>query len=118
MTFAALYAILTGVLMLGQWLFFLGTRQVPELRTEPARIVFHLAAEFITAIVLILGGWGLLTDATWGFDVFFIAMGMFLYTVINSPGHFVQVREWSMVSVFLILLVSALLVLRLAFRLA
>ena len=34
MNFHALYAIVVGLLMFGQWAFFLITRQVPELKTE------------------------------------------------------------------------------------
>ena len=60
MTFAAWYAIIVGVLMFGQWAFFLLTQQVPELKTEPVRISFHLAGEFLTADALITGGVSLL----------------------------------------------------------
>jgi len=35
MIFAAGYAIVVGVLMFGQWAFFLAARQVPELKAEP-----------------------------------------------------------------------------------
>jgi hypothetical protein len=30
--------------------------------TEPAKNIFHLVAEFITAVALLVGGWGLLKD--------------------------------------------------------
>lgn len=62
MQFAAIYAIVVGVLTIGQWIFFLATNQVPELKTEPLGIRFHLAAEFVTAIALISAGAGLLTE--------------------------------------------------------
>ncbi len=42
--------------MIGQWGFFLATGQVPELQTEPMRIIAHLIGEFLTAILLIIGG--------------------------------------------------------------
>ena len=50
MVFASVFALVVGVSMIGQWLLFLLTGQVPELETEPLRIRFHLAAEFVTAI--------------------------------------------------------------------
>jgi len=59
MKFAGWYGIVVGFLMLAMWSFFLATGQVPELQTEPYRIAFHLAGEFITALVLIDGGFGL-----------------------------------------------------------
>lgn len=63
---AAIYAILVGVLMIGQWAMFIVTGQVPEFNTEPIRITFHLAGEFTTAALLVAGGLVLLTERRWG----------------------------------------------------
>jgi hypothetical protein len=114
MTLAAVYAILIGIFVILQWVYFLATKQVSELETEPAKILFHLAAECVTSVALLVGAWGLLTDRSWGRQVHLISMGMLLYTVIDSPGHFVEIRNWSMVGVFVILLASTLIMLRLA----
>jgi hypothetical protein len=35
MIFAAVFALVVGAGMIGQWLFSLATGQVPELKTEP-----------------------------------------------------------------------------------
>jgi hypothetical protein len=43
MTFAACYAIVVGLLMLGQWAFILLSGNVPELKTRPAEIFLHIA---------------------------------------------------------------------------
>ena len=112
MTFASLYAIFVGLFLIGQWAFYLAKKQVSEFKSEPVRTLFHLVAEFLTAAALVTGGCGLLTDSTWGLQVFLVSMGMLLYTVINSPGHYVQIREWFMVGVFTLLLISNLIVLR------
>ena len=45
MRFASWYAILVGILLFIQWLFFLVTGQVPELETAPWEIGCHIAAE-------------------------------------------------------------------------
>jgi hypothetical protein len=108
MTFAAWYAIIVGVLMFGQWAFFLAAKQVPELKTEPVRISFHLAAEFLTAAALIAGGVGLLAQSAWGVQIYPVAMGMLIYTIIVSPGYFAQQRAWPLVGMFGVLLVLAL----------
>ena len=50
-------------LLPGQWGFFLAMGAVPELRTEPIRVAFHLAAEFATAFSLLTGGIALLRAA-------------------------------------------------------
>jgi hypothetical protein len=108
MTFASLYAVLVGFAMIGQWTFSLITKQVPEVKTEPFRIAFHLAGEFLTAVALIAGGLGLLTGAPWGRSTYLVSVGMLLYTVIVSPGYFAQKREWPTVGLFAVLLVLAL----------
>jgi len=108
MTFAAWYGIIVGMLIFGQWVFFLVTRQVPELKTEPVRIAFHLAGEFLTAAALIAGGVGLLVQNALGAQIYPVAMGMLIYTIIVSPGYFAQKRVWPLVGMFGILLVLAL----------
>ncbi|MBN1140039.1 MAG: hypothetical protein JXM73_25950 [Anaerolineae bacterium] len=109
MIFASFYAILVGIGMIGQWGFSLATRRVPEIATEPFRISFHLAGEFLTAATLIAAGLGLLTGASWGRPAFLVALGMLLYTIVVSPGYFAQRREWPMVGMFAVLFVLALL---------
>ena len=65
MNLPALYAIVVGLLIVGQWAFFLITRQVPELKTEQVRVLFHIADEFLTAAALIASGVGLLLQQSW-----------------------------------------------------
>jgi hypothetical protein len=60
MLFPAVFAILVGVSMIGQWSFSYFSKQIPELETERVRVLFHIAAELITALALIAGGIGLL----------------------------------------------------------
>jgi hypothetical protein len=108
MVFAAVFALVVGVGMIGQWIFFLATGQVPELNTEPLRIRFHLAAEFATAIGLLVGGIALLTGQAWGHWFYLLATGMLLYTVIVSPGYFAEKGQWAFVGMFAILLLLAL----------
>ena len=105
MTFSPVYAIVAGIAMLGYWSVSLARSKVPELETEPIRIGFHIVAEFATAIVLLVGGIGLLLSSSWGLNVYLVAMGMLLYTVVVSPGYFAQKREWRMVGLFVILIV-------------
>jgi hypothetical protein len=105
MTFVQYYVLMIGLFIMGWWTFSLLKKQVPELTTEPIRISFHLVAEFVTAIILVVGGIALLTDMAWGIKVTLISLGMLLYTVIVSPGYFVQSRQWPMVGIFIVILV-------------
>ncbi len=105
--FAGWYGILVGLLMFGQWGFFLATGQVPELRTEPIRLYFHLAGEFCTALCLLIGGLALLNRRRWAETVYLVAAGMLLYSLIVSPGYFAQHGQWVLLAMFAILLALA-----------
>jgi hypothetical protein len=108
MTFAAVFAIIVGAGMFGQWLFFYVTGQIVELKTEPVRIGFHLAGECLTAVALIVGGAGLLLDLSWSRSLLLLAMGMLFYTAVVSPGYFAQKGQWPLVVMFAVLLLLAL----------
>ena len=105
MTVPALYAIIVGLLIFGQWAFFLITRQVPELKTERVRVLFHIADEFLTAAVLIVSGVGLLAQQSWAAAIYPVAAGMLLYTILVSSGYFAQKHVWPIVGMFAVLLV-------------
>ncbi len=103
MRFAGIFALAVGILMFGQWAVALATGGVPELQTAPMAIGFHLAAEVLTALALILSGLALLKKRTWGRTLFLVAGGMLLYSVINSPGYFAQRGQWIAVGMFAVL---------------
>lgn len=107
--FAAYYGIVVGILMFAQWGFFLVAGQVPEVQTEPIRLAFHLAAEFITAGGLVITGIGLLKKKSWAQAWFLVAVGMVIYSVIVSPGYFAQQGQWALVVMFVVLLAGAIL---------
>ena len=107
MRLAAWYGIVVGALMIIQWGFFLATRSVPEIKTEPARIAFHLVGEFVAAAGLLVGGIALLRSAAWAETVYFVSAGMVIYSEIVSPGYFAQKKQWAMVGMFAVLLALA-----------
>ena len=116
MRFAAWFSLVVGILMIGQWAFFLLAGQVPELQAEPIAFAFHLAAESVTAAALIASGVLVLRGSPVGPGLGLIATGLLLYTVIVSPGYFAQHGDWSLVVMFGVLfalsLVSAVQLLR------
>jgi hypothetical protein len=115
MTFASWYGIVVGILMLAQWIFFLATGQVPEVQTEPVRLGFHLAAEGITAVGLLISGIALLRGKSWAKASLLVFLGLVIYSEIVSPGYFAQQGQWPLVGMFAILLLGALVsVIRLA----
>ena len=107
MKLAGFYGIFVGLMMAAQWAFFIAAGLVPELQTEPIRIGFHLAGEFITALGLITSGTALLRKAAWGRNAYLLFTGMLAYSAIVSPGYFAQQRQWIFVAMFALLLVLA-----------
>lgn len=112
---AAIYSIIIGIAMIGMWISLIVTNQVPEICTEPIRITYHLIGEFLTAILLLIGGFGLFTNRGWGFHVFLISMGMLLYTVIVSAGYYGQNGDMIMVGMFTIFQILTVLFVSLSF---
>ena len=105
MRFAGWFFTVVGFMIIAQWIFFLATGSVPELQTEPIAIGFHLAAEFLTALSLLVAGIGLLRKAANARNFGFFAAGMLAYTVIVSPGYFAQLGQWPLVGMFAVLLI-------------
>lgn len=114
MKFPAIFILIVGILMIGQWGFFLAAGQVPELQTAPWEIGHHISAEMLTALILIAGGIGLLRGARWSKVTALVGLGMVIYSCINSSGYFAQSGQWPFVGMFAVLLIlSALAVGRL-----
>jgi hypothetical protein len=105
MKFAGWYSIVVGIMMFAQWLFFLAAGQVPEVKTAPVALGFHLTAEFATALALIISGITLLRGMQWGRVAALVSLGMLCYTVIVSPGYFAQQGTWPLVVMFMVLLI-------------
>lgn len=105
---AAGYAIPVGFLMVAMWTAFLLTGQVPELETEPWSIALHLAAEFATGLALLISGYGLLRARPWAQRSILLALGMLLYTLIQSPGYYAQLGQLTFVAMFVVLALPAL----------
>ena len=108
MRFAGWYGVVVGLLMAGQWGFFLATGNVPELKTAPIELAFHLAAEFVTAVALFVSSAALLRRARWARATYAVASGMLIYSVIVSPGYFAQQGQWPLVLMFAVLLLLTL----------
>ncbi len=107
--FPMIFGVVCGIGMFAQWTMFIATGQVPELQTEPYRIAFHLAAEGITALGLLISSILLLKQRHTGTILYAIACGMLLYSVIVSPGYFAQLGQWGFVAMFAVLLILAVL---------
>ena len=107
MKYSAWYGILVGFFMIAQWMFSIVTGGVPEFETTPWEIGFHLAAEFSTALMLLVGGIAALKLKKWSRQVLLVGLGMVIYSEIVSPGYFAEQSQWAPVAMFAILLLGA-----------
>ncbi len=105
MQIAAIFSILVGIGMIAQWMMSYLSKQIPELETEPIRIWFHIAAEMVTAVALIVGGIGLFIQTDWATNIFLIAFGMLFNTAIVSPRYFAQQGQWAWLGMFSIIII-------------
>lgn len=100
MKIVRLSSLLIGISMITQWIFFIVTGNVPELKSAPISISFHIAVEFITATVLILTFVLLKRLNRWKSYIAVYGQGMLGYTAINSSGYFAQTGSWSFLFMF------------------
>jgi hypothetical protein len=107
MRFSAWYGIGVGTLIILQWIFFVATSAISEIQRTPWAIGFHLMAELLLASSLMISGIATLRLKPWGEKVLLVALGMAIYSEINSPGYFAQLGQWALVGMFALLLVCA-----------
>lgn len=92
-----------GLSIAGLWSTLLVRRQVPEVAQGLPSIRFHLTAEYLASIGLLIGGIGMLLDASWGAPVAAVSLGAALYSTINSPGYYADRRQRPVVIGFIVL---------------
>ncbi|HEY3353537.1 MAG TPA: hypothetical protein VGQ83_09830 [Polyangia bacterium] len=101
------FALVMGLGMLGMWAMFFVTAGVPEVRSAPIALGFHLAGEVVTALSLIAAAIGLMRRTRWARGLYLFALGAFVYTAIVSPGYFAQRGQWPLVGMFAAFILAA-----------
>lgn len=81
------------------------TKQIPELKTEPIAIKFHLTAEMTMGLLCLTSGILLLLGVSWSPYLYITAMGLVIYAVINSAGYYGQNKQWLFVVMFIVILI-------------
>lgn len=105
MNIVILLFFIIGVGMIGFWLMAYISKSIPEVKTEPVRIIFHIAAEIVTGLLLILSGLAVLLCWSCKLPLSYFACGMLAYTAIVSPGYYAQQKKWGMVVMFAVVLI-------------
>ena len=89
------FAAVMAILLVGTWFVLLGTGQVTELATRPFSTWSLLAAEFATAGFLLAGAAGVARRRPWAGRVLLVALGMLLYTTVNTVGVSAEEGIWA-----------------------
>jgi len=105
---SGIYAIVIGIGIIGLWTMLYLTKQIPEIKTEPIAIAFHITAEMLMGTLSLLSGIFLLIGLPWAPYFFILAMGLIIYAVINSAGYYAQKNQWPFVIMFGIILVASI----------
>jgi hypothetical protein len=89
-TVVSVYSITMGVAIIAFWSVLWAIGAIPDLMNKPWEIAMHLAAEFTTAGLLLVSGLGLWFQARWALRVNVFASGMLVYSLIQTPGYYLE----------------------------
>ncbi|MCB2223281.1 MAG: hypothetical protein KQH83_03810 [Actinobacteria bacterium] len=100
--YAVGFSIAVGVAMPAFWVVAIATGGVPEIAEGRRDIWFHVAAEILTAAALLSGAAATLAspDGRWSLAASCLGLGLLLSSITQSPGYYVERREWPMVALF------------------
>lgn len=108
---ASIYAIITGLGIIGVWVMLLTTGNDPQLQNEletiPLSITMAIVSDVLTGIALVTGGIGLLMSREWSIKVFLLSMGFLFYSVINAAGFYGQRGDIAFVIMFAVIFIVA-----------
>lgn len=100
----AVYAIISGFAMFVMWvIFYLTGFTADKMSHAPVAFWALMAAESITAVALVAGGFGIIRRKTWGRTLTFISMGMLLSALIYGGGEFAQQGNTYLTGFFILL---------------
>ena len=104
----SVFAISVGLLMIIMWAFFILAGMVPEFETKPAEIILHIIAELSTGIILLSAGVMTLRNSNAARWLYPLSIGMLLYTLVVSPGYYLQSGDFLIVIMFAALFILSL----------
>jgi len=95
------FSVIVGISVIGMWAMILSSGNLPEGKTE---ISFHLASEFLMALLCLISGILLLRGKSAGKILNITALGMVVYSVINAAGYYGERDNPAMMLMFIVLL--------------
>jgi hypothetical protein len=101
-----IFYFLNGLSMLIVWPVLIMTNQVKELNNQFIYMLFHLSSEFITAVLSIVCGIGLLKNRDWSIRIYFFSSGLSFSAGILAIIYYLFIpttKELSMVGMLIVI---------------
>ncbi len=105
---AATYSIIGGIAIIIFWLMLYRKKELPEITMEPIKAMVHIGADIATAILLIIGGIGILAYMSWGYPIYYVSMGLLIYSITNFMGYYGQEKNWIAFGFYILLAIVAI----------
>src|SRR6478672_8126070 len=110
---AAIFAFIAAAVIVLVWIYRLAVTGTPEFAAQPWLTWLHLIAEIATAVVLVVGGWGLLAGTHWARKVYLIGVGALLFGALADIGRYADSGNNGLsIFFFLVAVVSVVFVIR------
>jgi len=106
--YAALYSILAGIALTIYWIALYKNDEHTKLLSTPLIRVFRLGRDALTIILLIIGGIGVIAGQFWGLSVYFISMGLLIFSLCDFTIYHLRNKDSAPFGFFLLLTVVAI----------
>ncbi len=102
------YSILMGIVILAFWAFVF-IRKRTKGPHESVELAYHVVGEIVTAVLLLVTGFGIAFEKDWALVFAPVPLGMLFYAMIVSPGFYAARKHKVMAVAFsLLALVTAI----------
>ncbi|MFY9587192.1 MAG: hypothetical protein WAT66_07035 [Actinomycetota bacterium] len=101
--YIALFSFGSGVGIIAFWLVTFVRGKLDEIAAGRGDIWFHVVAELVTGAVLVAGAVAIVVapDGRVALALSSLGLGLLVYSLIQSPGHYVVTKDRRMVATFI-----------------
>lgn len=105
--YAALYSILAAIALAMYWVALYNNVEHTQLLSTPLKKFLRLGRDVLTIFLLIIGGVGVIVALSWGLLVYFISMGLLIFSLCDFTIYHQRNKELAPFGFFLILTIVA-----------